>query len=198
MPEAVVTRAPTGKFQRKDAVTLVEEMTDEQFQDLVELGDRESGEEHPHVREQFGAQDGMDSETETIAAPKQVMYTPNGARRTVSRQDLRQLLKNGWTRSCPICRGKCQGSEVINGCPSIPPIKFSQCPVCTKRIGDHLDGGEDTNTQSDDPNFISITAATTPEARIRARLASHMLYFHPQSASLYGFTKRDAVQEPGG
>jgi hypothetical protein len=200
MPEATVERRPDGKFARRDAPVLVEEMTDEQFSDMVEMGDRDAGEQFPHVREKGVSTGGLGSETETIAAPKQVLYTPRGARRLISRQDLRELLRGGWKRTCPNCGEKCRGSEEINGCPALPRVDFTACPVCNKKIPDVLEGSEDQASASDDPNFVAITGKTTSRERLQAKLATHMLAFHPQSAALYGFTQRDALPgfSPGG
>ena len=184
------------------AVTL----TDEQFEDLTVFGIEPAAREK-EVSETFDAVAGRVI-TDRPRPTKMVMFSPQGVRKEIPMGgDAKGLRQDGWSLRCPKCMATpahrrtardCPG--ILHGCPSIPQISRTRCPVtsCRKIIRDYQFQEERTVvSDADAAGYIEITPDMTPEDRLRARLKTHMLaYHHREAEMMFGWTRAQAPLGP--
>ena len=167
------------------------EFTDEEFENVVELGLLPD-----HGRDAIH-QESTDDETgagvilDHTALPLMPMFKPKewgGTRRMVPVQNARGLVEAGWTRYCPFCR-KRSCSTRPNECPAKQKQHYAACPICGKHVYDTEGRHEGTSLAENlpphiDPMQIALPRAD-PQARVLAKVAAHMRAFHPQESFAY-------------
>lgn len=120
------------------------------------------------------------------------LYDRDGRMRHVPAQVLGHALEHGLMAECPHCNGTHE-SDDPNACPVLAPLPFVVCEICGKRVYDSVRPGAEKSFKTDDPNEIVIEGfQNTPEARLRALKAAHIVAKHRNEAIAMGLPDRDA------